>query len=249
VSQKSAFAAAPSSERPRAHGKSLFIGDEKLYVRGVTYGTFRPNDETQDFPDRAAVAEDFAAMAENGINAVRVYTVPPRWLLDLALEHGLRVMVGLPWELNSAAGAAPKLKSKLSAFPIPGRGAGKTAPVFLGGSNLAVAAGSKQQDLAYDWLKLLAGEKYQTRLAKENGVLPNSSSLAASTLGDDPVLGAMAKGAQNGRITPNDPSWAAVEAAPNPIKDMLTKVLSGKASAADAAKEASALITQKMAGS
>jgi len=67
-------------------------------VRGVTYGTFRPDDETQDFPRPEAVAEDFAAMAANGINAVRVYTVPPRWLLDLALEHGLRVMVGLPWE-------------------------------------------------------------------------------------------------------------------------------------------------------
>ena len=37
-------------------------------------------------------------MAANGINAVRTYTVPPRWLLDLALEHGLCVMVGLPWE-------------------------------------------------------------------------------------------------------------------------------------------------------
>ena len=34
-------------------------------------------------------------MAETGINAVRVYTVPPRWLLDIAQEHGLRVMVGL----------------------------------------------------------------------------------------------------------------------------------------------------------
>jgi GT2 family glycosyltransferase len=67
-------------------------------VRGVTYGTFRPNDETQDFPDRQAVAEDFAAMAANGVNTVRVYTVPPRWLLDLALQHGLYVMVGLPWE-------------------------------------------------------------------------------------------------------------------------------------------------------
>jgi GT2 family glycosyltransferase len=67
-------------------------------VRGVTYGTFRPNDETEDFPDRQAVAEDFAAMAANGINTVRVYTVPPRWLLDLALQHGLYVMVGLPWE-------------------------------------------------------------------------------------------------------------------------------------------------------
>ena len=37
-------------------------------------------------------------MAAIGVNAVRTYTVPPRWLLDLALEHGLRVMVGLPWE-------------------------------------------------------------------------------------------------------------------------------------------------------
>ncbi len=168
---------------------------------------------------------------------------------EVMAKGNVGMMIGLPWELNSAAGAAPKLKSKLGAFPIPSHTAGQTAPVFLGGSNLAIAAGSKQQDLAYDWLKLLASEKYQTRLAKENGVLPNSSSLASSTLGDDPVLSAMAKGAQNGRITPNDPSWAAVEAAPNPIKDMLTKFLSGKASAAGAAKDANGLITQKMAGS
>src|SRR5207244_3470577 len=33
-------AARPS--RPRALGKFLFLGDEKLYVRGVTSGTFRP---------------------------------------------------------------------------------------------------------------------------------------------------------------------------------------------------------------
>ena len=96
--QKPADAAASPGQRPSAYGKSLFLGDEKLFVRGVTYGTFRPNDETQDFPSREAVAEDFAAMAENGINCVRIYTVPPRWLLDLALQNGLYVMVGLPWE-------------------------------------------------------------------------------------------------------------------------------------------------------
>jgi GT2 family glycosyltransferase len=79
-------------------GKSLYEGDQKLHVRGVTYGTFRPDEETSDFPSVAAVAEDFAGMAANGINAVRTYTVPPRWLLDLASEHGLYVMVGLPWE-------------------------------------------------------------------------------------------------------------------------------------------------------
>ena len=37
-------------------------------------------------------------MAANGINSVRTYTVPPRWLLDAAERHGLMVMVGLPWE-------------------------------------------------------------------------------------------------------------------------------------------------------
>ena len=98
ASRKPANGPVSPSIRPTAHGKSLFLGDEKLYVRGVTYGTFRPNDETHDFPSREAVAEDFAVMAANGINSVRVYTVPPRWLLDLALEHGLFVMVGLPWE-------------------------------------------------------------------------------------------------------------------------------------------------------
>jgi len=29
---------------------------------------------------------------------VRVYTVPPRWLLDVAQRHGLLVIVGHPWE-------------------------------------------------------------------------------------------------------------------------------------------------------
>jgi N,N'-diacetylchitobiose transport system substrate-binding protein len=168
---------------------------------------------------------------------------------EVMAKGNVAMMVGMPWELNSTVGEAPALKGKLGAFPIPSHVAGQTAPVFLGGSNLAIPAGSKNQDLAYEWVKLLAGEKYQTRLAKENGVLPNSASLATSTLGDDPVLGAMAKGAQNGRITPNDPTWAAVEAAPNPLKDMLTKVLSGQAGIPEATKEASGLITQKMASS
>ena len=71
-------------------------------MRGVTYGTFRPDEDGSDFPPAAAVAEDFAEMAANGVNSVRTYTVPPRWLLDLAHEHGLWVMVGIPWEQHIA---------------------------------------------------------------------------------------------------------------------------------------------------
>jgi O-antigen biosynthesis protein len=91
-------AAAVGSQRPEARGKFLWAGDEKLYVRGVTYGTFSRNGDGHQYPPLEVVAADFARMAANGLNAVRTYTVPPRWLLDTALEHGLWVMVGVAWE-------------------------------------------------------------------------------------------------------------------------------------------------------
>ena len=92
----------PGNGRPRVHGKFLFVGDEKLYVRGVTYGTFAPGPDASDFPASDVVRADFAAMAANGINAVRTYVVPPRWLLDVAAEHGIWVAVGLAWEQHVA---------------------------------------------------------------------------------------------------------------------------------------------------
>ena len=89
-------------KRPTAAGKFLYRGDEKLYLRGVTYGTFRPGPDGDQFPEPEVVDRDFAAMAANGINSVRTYTVPPRWLLDTAYAHELTVMVGLPWEQHIA---------------------------------------------------------------------------------------------------------------------------------------------------
>jgi GT2 family glycosyltransferase len=48
------------------------------------------------------VEQDFARIAGSGLNTVRTYTVPPRWLLDGAERHGLRVLVGIPWEQHVA---------------------------------------------------------------------------------------------------------------------------------------------------
>jgi len=82
--------------RPSTAGKFLSLGGERLWVRGVTYGTFRPGTEGL-FPDPAIVARDFAAMAVRGFNAIRVYKLPSRWLLDLAADYGLRVLTGFDW--------------------------------------------------------------------------------------------------------------------------------------------------------
>ena len=86
------------AQRPGVAGKFLFIADEKFPIRGVTYGPFRPESDGCEYHTKAQVLRDFSLMAESGINTVRVYTIPPRWLLDVAAEQGLRVMVGLPWE-------------------------------------------------------------------------------------------------------------------------------------------------------
>src|SRR5437867_258164 len=91
-----------SDRRPRAEGKFLFAGDRKLWIRGVNYGTFRPDEKGNEYHTPDLVERDFTQMASNGINALRTYTVPPCWLLDAAERHGLRVMVGLAWEQHVA---------------------------------------------------------------------------------------------------------------------------------------------------
>ncbi|UCD81996.1 MAG: hypothetical protein JSW26_11385, partial [Desulfobacterales bacterium] len=78
-----------SFDRITVRGKFFYLGQKKLYVRGVTYGTFRPDETGNEFRDAKLVSKDFAQMASVGINAIRTYTVPPEWLLDSAARHGL----------------------------------------------------------------------------------------------------------------------------------------------------------------
>jgi len=85
-------------QRPAAAGKFLYVDGKTLWVRGVTYGTFRRDAAGHDYPPPPQLDRDFALMVASGVNAIRTYTVPPPYLLDAASTHGLRVMVGLPWE-------------------------------------------------------------------------------------------------------------------------------------------------------
>ncbi len=59
-------------------------------MRAVTYGPF-PGGWPEDF------APDFARIAAAGFNALRLYDMPDRRLLDAAFAHGLHVFGGLHW--------------------------------------------------------------------------------------------------------------------------------------------------------
>ncbi len=83
--------------RPRARGKFLFRGSEKIFLRGVTYGPFALGSHGDQFPERDMVRRDFALMRDLGVNCFRTFTPPPEWVLDLAEDNSLGVLVGLPW--------------------------------------------------------------------------------------------------------------------------------------------------------
>jgi glycosyltransferase involved in cell wall biosynthesis len=87
-----------SGSKIHVKGKFLYHGNVKLYIKGVTYGTFRPQDDSSQYPSEFVVDKDFSIMAQHGINCVRTYTTPPNFLLDIAYKYGLYVMVRLPWE-------------------------------------------------------------------------------------------------------------------------------------------------------
>jgi O-antigen biosynthesis protein len=105
-------------QRVVARGKFLHLGEEKLFARGVTYGTFRADASGDEYPPPATARRDLALMAANGINAVRTYTLPPRWFLDAATEHHLFVLPSLAAErvvghLNDGRRAQTRVEIRL----------------------------------------------------------------------------------------------------------------------------------------
>jgi O-antigen biosynthesis protein len=85
-----------------ARGKYLFDGERKFFGRGVSYGPFPPNSRGERYPEPERVASDFALMNQMGANVVRCYVPPPPWLLEEAIRHQLRLMVGIPWPFHMA---------------------------------------------------------------------------------------------------------------------------------------------------
>ena len=154
------------------------------------------------------------------------------------------MIIDAGWKVGTVEKAHPELKGQIGVFAVPSKNAGQTAPVFLGGSNLAISAGSDAPELAYEWIKILAGTKAQTDLATTGGVIPNSTSLL-TLHAKDPVLSVFDLAAKNSRSTPSTPKWANVESG-TVLQDMLVSIFSGKKSVADATTDATEAITKTL---
>jgi N,N'-diacetylchitobiose transport system substrate-binding protein len=143
-----------------------------------------------------------------------------------------------PWGDEAAGeevseGCPDTYGSDLGAFALPGMKAGETAPIFAGGSNVAVATKSDAPDMAKAALTIMLSEGYQKLLA-EQGLTPGLVS-AAQYLPDTPIAKAQAEALANSKFTPTSPNWAEVEAA-QIIPDALVKIAQGGDVAAIAAE-------------
>ncbi len=109
--------AAEANSRPRitVDGKFFRLGAAKFHVKGVAYGPFAPNGNGEAFASPEQTAQDFKLIKLLGANLVRVYHVPPKWLLDLAQSLDLKVLVDIPWGKHLCFLDSPDLMLKAKA--------------------------------------------------------------------------------------------------------------------------------------
>ncbi|HJT82758.1 MAG TPA: glycosyltransferase [Chthoniobacterales bacterium] len=86
-----------TKSRIRAVAKFFFDGDQKFFVKGVTYGPFRPDSEGHYLGTPKQLERDLQLMKELGINLVRIYHTPPRWFLDGCEAANIRALITVPW--------------------------------------------------------------------------------------------------------------------------------------------------------
>ncbi|MFE0914269.1 extracellular solute-binding protein [Streptomyces sp. NPDC058812] len=254
IYRKDLFERAGVTEPPRTREEWLAVtekldsgGDQGIYLAGQDWYTLSGFiwDEggelaTQEGGTWAGALDSEAAL--RGMDFYRELQALGDGPLDADEEHPPQAgvfakgqvaqIVAVPGLARSIVRENPELKGKLGFFPVPGKNADKPGAVFTGGSDLVVPKNTDERDGALAVVEALVGTKWNTDLARTMNYVPNKKSLAKAVADEDGVA-AMAAGAAQGRATPGTPRWGAVEAN-NPIKEYMTKVLTG----ADAESEA-----------
>ncbi len=88
--------------RVEVDGKFFSLAGRPFRILGVTYGPFPPDEAGYQFRPREQTRLDFQEMVSVGVNSIRLYTIPPEWLIDLAKENKIRILVDIPWNPHQA---------------------------------------------------------------------------------------------------------------------------------------------------
>ena len=166
--------------------------------------------------------------------------------LDAFNTGNVGMMIDSWWAPGVLDAPDSKFTGDIGVFALPGSTTAATAPVFFGGSDLAVSAKSAQQGLGAEWIKIMTDLETQTQLAKEGGVIPNQDGAFVGHEGNEFLLVAD-DASKVSEFTPVSPCWGNVESS-GVLQDMLVKIFTNSSSLDDATAEASAAITETLNG-
>lgn len=143
----------------------------------------------------------------------------------------------LDTSINTVLKDNPSMKDQIGTFPMPSDTAGQTQPVFLGGSDIAIAAKSKNQDLALAYVAIATSLDYQaSQITGVDGWTPISTQLIDQVTPSLPDTSkAFFAAAKNSKPTPATPGWATIES-DKTINTFFADIATGRKSVAEAAK-------------
>ena len=177
-------------------------------------------------PESIKGLTELQSIAKNGTSAGADITDADLWV---PFNEKKAAMIVAP---NWARWSITLEADEFGAFPMPGVEGG-AAPVFAGGSNIAISAKSPDQELAMSLMKIIFSDEYQTMLAK-NGLGPANSTLN-NLMGDDEFAKAGIASSEAAKLTPPAEKWAAFEASKN-IEEFFARIAQGNDIADEAAK-------------
>jgi N,N'-diacetylchitobiose transport system substrate-binding protein len=155
---------------------------------------------------------------------------------DVYSQGGAASIIGPGW-FSCCVGT--KYKGVTAQFVMPSHTAGQAMPGFLGGSDLAVPAPSKNTALAADWIKDFTSTDAQ-RALQAKGNIPNATNLLGTSVNE--------RAATRSWFVPAAKHWVDVENG-NILRNMLAQILKGKLTVKQAAASASDNITSVLNGS
>jgi ABC-type glycerol-3-phosphate transport system substrate-binding protein len=146
---------------------------------------------------------------------------------DFALGK-LDMYIDGPWASGTFPANAVD-KSGWASFPIPSENGPNPAPVFSGGSDLAVWSGSKFKTAAWSLVQVMDSVPNSTSFANSQGFFPPyTSQLNGGSYSSSQLLSGFAKAATNSQIAPlNAKNWATADATDLIIPTMMKQLMNG----------------------
>ncbi len=78
-------------------GKHIYVDGNKFVIKGISYGNFDPIDTGNGtyYFDEEKTREDFKFIKEANINTIRLYSKPPEYVMNIAKELDLKIILTL----------------------------------------------------------------------------------------------------------------------------------------------------------